>query len=123
MFSTTDLKKGLKIEIDKKVFVILKSDHTNPGKGSAFVKALSSETGAVIEKTFKSGVSTGALPPDLKRKKWSICTMIWMDLTLWTKRAMKLSCYQSSFRLERLLEEGVRCTILYYNKTYFYGVS
>ena len=38
MFQTTDLKKNLKIELEGKVFVVIKSDHTNPGKGSAFVK-------------------------------------------------------------------------------------
>ena len=67
MFQTTDLKKNLKIELEGKVFVILKSDHTNPGKGSAFVKCRlrNLETGHVIDRTFKSGVSTGADKPDL----------------------------------------------------------
>ena len=53
MYQTTDLKKGLKIEMDGKVYVILKSDHTNPGKGSAFVKCRikNLETNAVIERT------------------------------------------------------------------------
>ncbi len=70
MFQTTDLKKGLKLELEGKVFVIIKSDHTNPGKGSAFVKARlkNLETGAVIERTFKSGVSTGATKPDLTER-------------------------------------------------------
>jgi elongation factor P len=68
MFDTTELKKGIKIELEDKVFVILKSDHTNPGKGSAFVKCRlkNLETGAVIERTFKSGVSTGATEPELQ---------------------------------------------------------
>ena len=59
MFDTTDLKKGLKIELEGKPYVILKSDFTNPGKGSAFVIARikNLETGQVIERTFKSGVS------------------------------------------------------------------
>ena len=67
MFQTTDLKKNVKIELEGKVFVIIKSDHTNPGKGSAFVKCRlkNLETGHVIERTFKSGVSTGATKPDL----------------------------------------------------------
>lgn len=71
MFQTTDLKKGLKIELEGKPFVIIKSDHTNPGKGSAFVKARlkNLETGAVIERTFKSGVTTGATKPDLDDKE------------------------------------------------------
>lgn len=71
MFQTTDLKKGLKIELEGKPYVIIKSDHTNPGKGSAFVKAKlrNLETGSVIERTFKSGVTTGATKPDLDDKE------------------------------------------------------
>ena len=71
MFQTTDLKKGLKIELEGKVYVIVKSEHTNPGKGSAFVKARikNLETSQVIERTFKSGVTTGASKPDLEEKE------------------------------------------------------
>ncbi|MBT3584770.1 MAG: elongation factor P [Halobacteriovoraceae bacterium] len=71
MLQTTDFRKGLNLEIDGKVYRIVKSDHTNPGKGSAFVKCRMKnlETGAVTEKTFKSGVSTGATVPDLDDKK------------------------------------------------------
>ena len=66
MFDTTELKKGLKIEFEDKAYVIIKSDFTNPGKGSAFVKVKlkNLESGAVIERTFKSGVSTGCTAPD-----------------------------------------------------------
>ena len=71
MYQTTDLKKNLKVEMEGKVFVILKADHTNPGKGSAFVKCKlkNLENGAVIERTFKSGVTTGINKPDLDEKE------------------------------------------------------
>ena len=47
---TTELKKGAKVELEGKPFVIIRSDFTNPGKGSAFVKVKlkNLETGAVI---------------------------------------------------------------------------
>lgn len=68
---TTDMKKGLKMELEGKPYVVLKSEFTNPGKGSAFVIARikNLETGQVIERTFKSGVSTGATIPDLEEKE------------------------------------------------------
>lgn len=71
MLDTTELKKGAKIELEGKPYVILKSDFTNPGKGSAFVTARikNLETGQVIERTFKSGVSTGCTVPDLEEKE------------------------------------------------------
>ena len=66
-YQTTDFKKNLKVEIEGKPYVIIKSDFTNPGKGSAFVKLKLKdlESGAVIERTYKSGVSTGVLKPEL----------------------------------------------------------
>ena len=71
MLQTTELKKNVKLELEGKVYVILKSDHTNPGKGSAFVKCRmrNLETGQVIERTFKSGVSTGAQKADLEHRE------------------------------------------------------
>ncbi len=71
MIDTGDMKKGLKMELDGKPYVILKSEFTNPGKGSAFVTARikNLETGQVIERTFKSGVSTNATVPDLDEKQ------------------------------------------------------
>lgn len=68
--ATTELKKGIWIELDNKPFQIIKSDFTNPGKGSAFTicRIRNLETNAVIERTFKSGVATGVYEPDLEEK-------------------------------------------------------
>ena len=121
MFSTTDLRKGLKVEIDRKVFVILKSDHVNPGKGSAFVKTRlkNLESGAVIERTFKSGVSTGAIAPDLEEKEMEF---LYDDVEGYN--FMDQESYETihitqdqAGESKDFLREGVRCTILYYNKS------
>jgi elongation factor P len=71
MIDTTDMKKGLKLELEGKPYVVLKSEFTNPGKGSAFVivRIKNLETGQVMERTFKSGVSTNATVPDLEEKQ------------------------------------------------------
>ena len=52
-----DLKKGLKIEIDKIPYRITEYQHVKPGKGPAFVrvKIKSFLDGKVIEKTFHAG--------------------------------------------------------------------
>lgn len=64
MYQTTDFRKGLKIEYDNKVFVIVEFQHVNPGKGSAFVrtKLKNLETGKVIDVTFKAGVDKVGIP-------------------------------------------------------------
>lgn len=71
MIDTTEFRKGLKLELEDKVYVVVKSEFTNPGKGSAFVRAKmrNLETGQVIERTFKSGVSTGCIVPDLLERE------------------------------------------------------
>ncbi len=38
MYSTTDFRKGLKIEIGGEPFVIVDFQHVKPGKGGAFVR-------------------------------------------------------------------------------------
>ena len=64
MYQTTDFRKGLKIEYENKVFVIIDFQHVNPGKGSAFVrtKLKNLETGKVLDVTFKAGVDKVGIP-------------------------------------------------------------
>ena len=67
---TTDLRKGLKVEMDGRPYVIIKCDFTNPGKGSAFFKCKMKnlETSLVVERTFKSGVNTNLEEPLLESR-------------------------------------------------------
>ena len=64
-------QKGPQGRVRGKPYVIIKSDFTNPGKGSAFYKCKMKnlETGLVIERTFKSGVGTGLAVPDLDHRE------------------------------------------------------
>lgn len=61
MYSTTDFKRGLKIEYKDQPWTIVEFQHVNPGKGSAFVrtKLKNLETARVVEVTFKSGDKVG----------------------------------------------------------------
>ncbi len=69
MYSTSDFRKGLKIEIDGKPFVIIEFLHVKPGKGGAFVrtKLKNMITGRVLDQTFRSGEKVGR--PDLEEKE------------------------------------------------------
>ncbi|WP_429970967.1 elongation factor P [Fructilactobacillus sp. Tb1] len=55
--STAKFKNGLTIEVDNAIWKILEFQHVKPGKGGAFVrtKLKNLRTGAVQEKTFRSG--------------------------------------------------------------------
>ncbi|RLB91667.1 MAG: elongation factor P [Deltaproteobacteria bacterium] len=69
MYSTSDFKKGLKIEVDGKPFEIVDFLHVKPGKGGAFVrtKLKNMLTGRVLDQTFRSGEKVGR--PDIQEKQ------------------------------------------------------
>lgn len=118
MFHTTELKKGLKLELEGKVFVILQSTHTNPGKGSAFVKVKlkNLETGAVIERTFKSGVDTGAEKPDLDEREVEFMYSDHEGFHFMCKETYEtISLNDDAVGGRRdYLQEGIRLGILFY---------
>jgi elongation factor P len=57
MYSTSDFKKGLKIELDGTPYIIVDFQHVKPGKGGAFVRTKLKNllTGRVLDQTFRSG--------------------------------------------------------------------
>jgi len=61
MYSTSDLRKGLKIEIDGDPYLVVEAQFVKPGKGNAFTRCRlkNLSTGAVLERTYKSGESIG----------------------------------------------------------------
>lgn len=68
MFSTTDFRRGLKIEIDNTPYEIMDFLHVKPGKGGAFVrtKLRNILTGGAIDQTFRSGEKVGK--PDMETR-------------------------------------------------------
>ncbi|MFH1077513.1 MAG: elongation factor P [Pseudomonadota bacterium] len=68
MYSTSDFRKGLKVEIDGKPFIIVEFLHVKPGKGGAFVrtKLKNMISGRVLDQTFRSGEKVGR--PNLEEK-------------------------------------------------------
>ncbi len=57
MASTSEFRKGLVLEINGDLFTIVDFQHVKPGKGGAFVRTRlkNVKTGAVLEKTYRSG--------------------------------------------------------------------
>ena len=69
MYSTSDFRKGLKVEIAGEPYVIVDFQHVKPGKGGAFVRTRlkSLVTGNVIDQTFRSGDRVDK--PDLEERE------------------------------------------------------
>lgn len=57
MATTSDIRKGMCLEMGSDTFVIIEFLHVKPGKGNAFVrtKIKSLTTGKVLDKTFSAG--------------------------------------------------------------------
>jgi elongation factor P len=57
VYETSDLRKGLKVEIDGEPHVVTEANFVKPGKGNAFTrcKLKSLVTGLVLERTWRSG--------------------------------------------------------------------
>lgn len=57
MASTADFRNGMVLQIDNDLWAIVYFQHVKPGKGGAFVRTKLKNvlTGAVVEKTYRSG--------------------------------------------------------------------
>jgi len=57
VYETSDIRKGLRIELDGDPFIIIEFQFVKPGKGTAFTrtKVRNLINGSVIDRTFKSG--------------------------------------------------------------------
>ena len=118
MYQTTDFRKGLKIEVEGKPYVIVQFQHVNPGKGSAFVRTRMKnlETGQVLERTFKAGVDT-VDEPDLEEREMEYMYsdqegFHFMDQK--TYESVALSADQVGDAKD-FMQEGIKLMILYYN--------
>lgn len=69
VYNTSEIRKGLKIELDGDVYTVVDFLHVKPGKGGAFIrtKLKSLSRGIVIDRTFRSGEKLGR--PDLQEKR------------------------------------------------------
>lgn len=118
-YQTTDFRNGLKISIEGKPYIVVKFAHTNPGKGSAFVKAKIKNliTGQVLERTFKSGVDT-VDKPDMEEKDMEytysdIDGYNFMDMvTFESIHLLHDNVGDNKF----YLQEGIVVAILYFNE-------
>ncbi len=117
MYSTTDFRKGLKIEIDGTPFEIIDFQHFKPGKGGAMVrtKLRNILNGRVLDNTFRSGEKVGR--PDLESRDMQFLyhegdDMVFMDLT--TYEQMHLSESVTGDK-GGFLKDGQQCKVLLYN--------
>jgi len=117
VYQTTDFRKGLKVEMDGRPYVIVSCQHVSPGKGPAFVrtKLKNLETGQVLEKTFKVGADK-LERPDLEERPMEylyddLDGHNFMDQINYETIHIPKDQVADSVHY---LQEGIKVTILYY---------
>ena len=110
MYSTTDFRKGLKIEIDGTPFEIIEFQHFKPGKGGAMVrtKLRNILNGRVLDNTFRSGEKVER--PNLESRDMQFLyhegeQLVFMDMTTYDQMHMDAEA-----------TDGKECRVLLYNE-------
>jgi len=94
MYSTTDFRRGLKIEVEGTPYEIVEFQHFKPGKGGAMVrtKLRNFLTGRLQDITFRSGEKVGK--PDLEVREMQYLyregdDLVFMDMTSYEQLHVK----------------------------------
>ncbi|HIW01375.1 MAG TPA: elongation factor P [Candidatus Desulfovibrio intestinipullorum] len=116
MYSTTDFRKGLKIEVDGIPYEIVDFQHFKPGKGGAMVrtKLRNILTGRMQDITFRSGDKVGR--PDLETRDMQFLykegtDLIFMDMTNYEQIQMPADATSGK---SDFLKDGQQCRVLLY---------
>ena len=118
MYSTTDFRKGLKIEIDGTPFKIIEFQHFKPGKGGAMVrtKLRNILNGRVLDNTFRSGEKVER--PNLESRDMQFLyhegeQLVFMDMTTYDQMHMDAEATDGK---ANYLKDGQECRVLLYNE-------
>ena len=116
MLSTTDFRRGLKIELDGTPYEIVDFQHVKPGKGGAFVrtKLKNMLNGRVVENTFRAGEKMGK--PDMETREMQYLYKdsegyVFMDMTSYEQ--MSVAEAQMG-KKGGFLTDGMELTMLMY---------
>ncbi len=114
---TTDIRKGIKIQIDGVPFAVVEHQFVKPGKGQAFTRARikNLQTGAVIERTWKSGESVELADVENRKMTYSWDegdSLVFMD----TSTGDQVNLMKDKVGDEvRFLSEGLDCDLTIFN--------
>ena len=118
MYSTTDFRRGLKIEIDGTPFEIIEFQHFKPGKGGAMVrtKLRNILNGRVLDNTFRSGEKVER--PNLESRDMQFLyhegeQLVFMDMTTYDQMHMDAEATDGK---ANYLKDGQECRVLLYNE-------
>ncbi len=115
MITTNDLKKGMTIEYEGKLYKILFFQHVKPGKGQAFVKTKLKDlgSGATIEKTFRAGEKIEQAVLDTKKMQYLYKDQHYIFMDTSTYEQIPLS-EDSIADKKDFLKENMEVSVIFY---------
>jgi elongation factor P len=114
---TTDIRKGLKIQLDGVPYAIVEHQFVKPGKGQSFTRCRVKNlmTGNVIERTWKSGESVELADVETRKMTFSWDegdSLVFMD----TNTGDQLHVMKDKVGDEvRFVSEGLDCEVTLFN--------
>lgn len=117
MYETSDIRKGLKIQVDGNPYIVIDFQFVKPGKGRAFTRTRIRNllTGAVLDRTFFTGEKFESADVEEKSMQFSYAdgdTYHFMDTT--TFEDVGIHVEQLGEAKDYLIDNLV-CSILFYN--------
>jgi len=115
MITTAGFRNGLNIEVENEPYTIIWFQHHKPGKGGAVMrtKLKNIHTGAIIERTFKSGEKFKELTIEKKKKQYlyhDAGTYYFMDLETYEQFPLEEKILGES---KKFLKENSEIEVLY----------
>jgi len=119
MITTSELKNGMVIQLDEKVYTILKFQHVKPGKGPAFVRTKLQDisSGAIVDKTLRAGQKVQEIYIDRRKMEYlyrdgeafvfmdrETYEQVWLDRT---QLGDKVQFLKENTVVDVLMNEGV----------------
>lgn len=119
MISSNDLRPGVAIELEGKVWRVVEFLHVKPGKGAAFVrtKLKNAQTGSVNEHTFRAGESVAEANLEKLTMQYTYKdgdNFVFMDME--TFEESTLIAAQIGDRV-KYLKEGMEVNVVFWNQT------
>lgn len=119
MISSNDLRPGVAIELEGKVWRVVEFLHVKPGKGAAFVrtKLKNAQTGSVNEHTFRAGESVAEANLEKLTMQYTYKdgdNFVFMDME--TFEESTLIATQIGDRV-KYLKEGMEVNVVFWNQS------
>ncbi len=115
--TTNDIKNGSVLNLDGKLWTVIKFQHVKPGKGPAFVRTTIKDviSGKIVERTFNAGMKMDFETVDNRTMQYSYRdgdNFVFMDMATYEQINIPEALIGDS---EKFLLEGTDCIISFHD--------